>query len=155
MLAQIRGQMRGDHCFDVLSQSARGEEERRAPIACGGHQLDETGPQLRRLQRKRDHLRFRSADGRVDALDDRPGAELALEKELLLQREVIRSAEVPADFVADVEDRRRPVEVAHHRQIGHAALVSRGTGQAQARPCERSAAPCRDSMGSAALHSRA
>src|SRR5205085_1218278 len=136
--------MRGEHGFDVLPQSAGSEKEGRAAIARGSDQLDESGPDLRCRQRKRDHLRLGNPDRGVDALDDRPGGELPLEKELLLQGEVIRSAEMPADLVTDVEDRRRPVEVANHRQISHGALVSGGTGQAQARPCRRSAAPWRD-----------
>jgi len=123
--AQGRRQVGGDHRFDILAQSSGGEKEGRVTVAGRRDQLGEPRAELRRLQCEGDDVRFRGADGRVDALDDRPRGELALGEQLLLQGEVVGAAEMLADLVADVVDRCGPVEIAYHRQVRHGAPCKR------------------------------
>src|SRR5205807_10307942 len=85
-----------------------------------------------RLDREGADLRLGGDDVSVDALDDAARVQLAAGEPLLLLLEMLEAAEALADLVADVEQRRSPVEVAHNGEVGHQALVMLVSGRAQA-----------------------
>ena len=60
--------------------------------------------------------RLRRADLRVDALDDAASVQLAPGEPGAFGFPVGGAAEVPADLIPDIEERRGAVEVADHRQ---------------------------------------
>src|SRR5256885_5915963 len=118
--------MRVDHRLDVLAQSARGEDQRSATFLARADEVLESGGQGRGPRRESADLRLRSHDLGVDGLDDAARIQLAAPETRVLGFPVARAAEVLADLVPDVEERRGAVEIADHRQrdVAHCRWIT-------------------------------
>ena len=110
--AKVGGKMAVEHRLDVLAQPARGEDEGSVAVLARADEIVESGAEARRPRREIADLRLGGEDLGVDGLDDAARVELALAEARVLRFPVGSAAEVLADLVPDVEERRRAVEVA-------------------------------------------
>src|SRR3954469_20732577 len=112
MRDQVGREMPLEHRLDVLAQPARSEDEGGAALLAGAYEIVEPGAQARSPRGEIADLGFRGEDLGVDGLDDAAGIEHALAETGVLRLPMGGAAEVLADLVPDVEERRRAVEVA-------------------------------------------
>src|SRR5437868_6731626 len=129
--------MRGENRVDVLAQAAGREHEGRAAIAARRHEPGEAASQASGARGEGADLRLGREDAGVDHLDDPSRVELAAAETRRLLFPVWLAAEVLADLVADVEERRRPVEVADHRDGSGRWVLPAGSfgfGRSPSRP---------------------